>query len=128
MSHKEWMIGQLQPFMRGSGVYQGIFGASGKQFTNRDERLADIDRQMSVDTATWGLDIYEKELNIPTNRQKTYAERRSVIKAKMRGHGTVDIALIKLVAESFDNGEIHVQYGPITYTYDTSRAEDFTPP
>lgn len=128
MSRKDEMLGRLQPFMRKSGVYGEIFRVEAGQFDNFDDRLSDIRKQMVVDTATWGLDIFEKELGIPTDRRKTYNERRSVIKAKMRGHGSVDIALIKLVAESFDYGDINVQYGPITYTFDTYRAEEFSPP
>lgn len=122
------MLKQLQPFQRKSALYQTIFDAEGVVIDNKESLVNEVRLQASVDTATWGLEIFEKELGIPKNPSKTIAERRSLIKSKMRGFGKADIALIKLVAESFENGEISVEYGPVVYSYDTNRAENFNPP
>src|SRR5690625_4208947 len=104
MSRSDDMIRSLAPFQRRSKVYRELFEAQGQQFENRDARINDLRLQLSIDTATWGLEIYEKELGIITDRSKTHVERRSVIKSKLRGQGNVNIALIQLVAESFENG------------------------
>ena len=118
MSHNEDMIKQLQMFQRKSKVYQEIFKAEGLQFDSRDAIIAELKLQLSVDTATWALAIYEKELNIVTDLSKPISERRSVIKSKMRGTGQVDSALIKLVADSYSNGDVDVTFdGSIKITF-----------
>lgn len=110
MSHSGDMIKQLQPFQRKSAVYKAIFDAKASQFENRAAAIADLQLQLSVDTATWALDIYEKDHGIPTDRSKPYSERRSVIKSKMRGTGKVDSVLIEITAESWTYGEVEVKF------------------
>ena len=102
------MIKALPLFMQKSKVFQEIFNAEEKQFTKMDVDLVDLRKQMDVSTATWGLDIYEKELNIKTDKSKPLEERRSVIKSKERGTGKVDASLIKIVADAFTNGDVEV--------------------
>ncbi|MFH5181163.1 putative phage tail protein [Paenibacillus sp. TAB 01] len=110
MSRSEEMRKRLQPFMRGSLVYKSIFDAEAAQFNSRDGVLSDLQAQLSVDTATWALDIYESELGIVKDASKPYSERRSVVKSKMRGTGKIDAALIKIVADSFTNGDVEVTF------------------
>lgn len=104
------LIDRLQPFMRESGVFRSIFNADEMQLKSRHERIEDIRRQLNVDTATWGLAVYEYEYDIEIDESKPYSERRSAIKAKMRGQGTVTEALIKTVALAFTGGEISVNF------------------
>jgi hypothetical protein len=118
MSHSTEMILQLQPFQRKSEVYRELFESEGVQFDNRDSAIADLKLQLSIDTATWSMPIYEKELKIPTDPAKPISERRSVIKSKMRGTGQVDASLIKLVADSYSNGDVDVSFdGTIRITF-----------
>lgn len=109
-------INQLQPFQRTSLVYQAVFTAESGELNTRQTSIDDLSAQMFVDTATWALAIYEKELNIVTDLSQTYDERRSVIKSKLRGVGTVDSALIKLVADSYTNGNVAVSLSNSTIT------------
>lgn len=124
------MIKRLPYFMQQSKVYSEIFKVEENEFDNVSKQLKDIEKQFSVDTATWGLEkFFEKELGIKTDKSKSLQERRSVIKSRLIGFGKVDIKLIKLVAESFNNGDINVQYGPKKYAYDTSYySEPVSPP
>ncbi|CAM3442553.1 putative phage tail protein [Marinicrinis lubricantis] len=118
MSYLGEMLGLLQPFQRRSTVFKDMFTAESEQFQKYDETLEDLKRQLSVDTATWGLEIYEEEYGIPVDTTKSYSERRSVIKSKMRGTGKVDAALIKLVADSYSNGGVDVDFdGAIRITF-----------
>jgi uncharacterized protein YmfQ (DUF2313 family) len=64
--------------------------------------------QFFVDLADSSLERWEKELGIPVNNSKPAAFRRSVIKSKLRGSGTVTVKLIKNVSESYSNGEVDV--------------------
>lgn len=118
MSYRDQMIKQLQMFQRNSGIFNAIFNGVSKQFELRDQRIAELDDQLSIDTATWALSIYEKELQIETDKNKSYEERRAIIKSLMRGTGKVDTALIKLVADSYSNGDVDVAFdGKIKITF-----------
>ena len=119
MDRKQKMMLQLPRFMRKSKVYEAIFGAEAAQMERREEVIDDLCRQLSVDTATWALAIYEAELGIPIDVSKPLSERRSAIKAKMQGFGKVDAALIKLVADAFTNGDVDVNFsdGTIEITF-----------
>ncbi|MBM7577660.1 hypothetical protein JOD21_000316 [Jeotgalibacillus terrae] len=112
------MIKTLPLFMRKSQYINEVFDAEGNQIAALKADLDDIRLQMDVDTATWGLDIFERELQIPTNHQKPYEERRGVIKSKMRGSGKVDAVLLKVVADSYTNGDVVVDFnGTIVITF-----------
>lgn len=70
--------------------------------------IEDVHRQVSIDTAIWGLSIYEKELGLKTNMSLSLEERREMIKAKLRGRGTTTKEMIKNTAEAFSGGQVEV--------------------
>lgn len=54
------------------------------------------------------LKKWEAMYLIPSDENKPLSERRSVILAKLRGVGTVNVSMIKNMAESFEFGEVEV--------------------
>lgn len=70
--------------------------------------IQDVFAQLFVDTATWGLELWERKLGIEINKALSYQRRREIIKAKMRGTATTTKELIKSVAAAFSNGEVEV--------------------
>ncbi len=70
--------------------------------------IDDLLKQFFVSTATWGLDLWERELGLPTDRTKSYERRREIIMAKLRGAGTTTKAMIQSVASAFSGGEVEV--------------------
>lgn len=104
------LIEYIPIYERKSKVYNELIKAYEEELYKKHLYLDDILNQVNVDTATWGLDIYEKELNIKKDISKSYEERRSLIKSKLRGIGKVDKALIKLVADSYTNGHVDVKF------------------
>ena len=70
--------------------------------------MNDMLNQLFIDTATWGLSLYEKELSLQTNMALSYEERREIIKAKLRGRGTTTVKMIKDTAEAFSGGEVDI--------------------
>lgn len=70
--------------------------------------VADLDKQLFIDSSTWGIARWEKEFGLSTNMALTYEERREIIKAKLRGRGTTTIQMIKDTAEAFSGGEVNV--------------------
>jgi len=64
--------------------------------------------QFFIGSATWGLSRWEEIFGIAVDTLKPIEQRRSVIKSKLRGIGTVTPALIEQVAEAYDNGDVEV--------------------
>ena len=100
----------LPPFLSNTQLFTEIFNAKGQELDSIDVSIADINAQFDVDTATWALDKYEKELGIATDYTKALDYRRSVIKSKWRGTGKLDAALIKTVCDAFTNGDVSVTF------------------
>lgn len=87
---------------------RAIINPESKEFERLDGNIRDVLSQFFVDTATWGLANWERVFDIAADETKPIDQRRSVIKSKMRGAGTVTISLIEEVAEAYDNGDVDV--------------------
>jgi thiamine phosphate synthase YjbQ (UPF0047 family) len=105
--------------MRKSNLLIAVYNAEGQQIDLIKTNIEDVKNQLFIDTATWGLLIYEKELGIKTDLNKTLDERRSLIKSKQRGIGVVGAELIKIVVDSWTNGNVDVAFtsGTIIITF-----------
>jgi len=90
-----------EPLHEQNYVGKAIQGAYDKELEILRNVKQDTFSQFFVDTATWGLDHWEKMLCIKTNSKLTYKTRRSNIKAKLRGRGTTTIQVLKSVCEAY---------------------------
>ncbi len=108
MNSRDEMLGLIPYDLRISPQYIAIFNASGKQIGRSSIDVDGILDQTFVDTATWGMELLEKEFGIETDTTKPISERRSVVISKKRGIGTVNVELFKSVAESFYGGQVEV--------------------
>lgn len=73
------------------------------------ETYDDTFDQFFVDTATWGLDYWENILSIKNRFDLSIEDRRSNIKAKMRGKGTTTIEVIKAIGEAYTKTNVDVK-------------------
>lgn len=91
-------------------VYESrvLMTTEGQEIDDLTTNIADALDQAFIEKATWGLVQWETVLGIQTDTAKPYDQRRSVIKSKVRGTGTVTVTLFKRVAEAYDNGEVEV--------------------
>ena len=80
----------------------------GLEVKDLQAKLKDLFSQCFIETATWGLDLWEKELGLKTNYKNSYTHRREMIKAKCRSAGTTTKEMIENVARAFSNGEVEV--------------------
>jgi hypothetical protein len=110
------MIGYMPTFYEECREMMAIVETEGEELDQLRSAIDEVLDQFFVDTSTWGLDIWEKELSITVDLNKPLAERRSVVKSKLRGTGTVTFELLKNVAESYDNGAIEVSDTPGEYS------------
>lgn len=72
--------------------------------------------QFYVDSATYGLDCWEKMLGISKNNNDIQT-RRENIKAKMRSRGTTTVSVIKNICEAYSNGEVDIIINHSDYSF-----------
>ncbi|MED1850359.1 DUF2313 domain-containing protein [Brevibacillus borstelensis] len=115
------LIKRLQPFMRKSGVYKALFDTIAPEFASREEALADLEAQMSVTTATWGLLLYEKEYELKTD-PSPLEERRAAVMAKMRATGKFTATMAHAIVSAYTDkvrrvtftGRIKIHFNGLT--------------
>ena len=67
----------------------------------------DYAKQLNVNSATWGLDLWEEALDIK-KREGAYAARRERIKSKLSGRSTTTASLISQICKSFTDGDVQI--------------------
>ena len=72
--------------------------------------------QFFVDSATYGLDKWEKMLGISKNNNDIQT-RRENIKAKMRSRGTTTVSVIKNICEAYSNGTVEIIVNHSDYSF-----------
>jgi len=80
--------------------------------------IQDFIDQCFIETATWGLAYWEDTVGVLTDVLKDINQRRSVVKAKVRGSGTVTVQFIKNVASSYSNGDVDILEHPSIYSFE----------
>ena len=73
--------------------------------------------QFYVDSATYGLNYWEKMLGISKNAFD-YVTKRENIKAKMRARGTSSINTIKNICEAYSYGEVEIIVNHADYSFE----------
>ena len=101
----------VTPKINKKDIMSKIYESQKGQIDVINGNIKDIIDNLFVDTATWSLDLWEEELGIETVLNDTLENRRSRIKAKLRGYGICTKKHIKNVALSYGYGEIE----PIEY-------------
>ena len=80
-----------------------------KQLEDTEKKIEEIGKQQYLDSASWGLDIFEKELAIK-GKSKPLEQRQAVIKAKWRGAGKLTLLLIQRTLQSYFTGKIIITF------------------
>lgn len=112
------LIDKYPEFWKDSSLTVKIIDAMGAETEILRGALADLLAQCNVATATWGLDLWEKQLGLETDVEKDLDFRRTRVISRLRGTGTVTVAMIQNVAESFSNGEVAVIEDAANYHFD----------
>ncbi len=102
------LINYMPDYYKKSKIFSSLLKVYEEEINKNNRAISDLQDQLFVDTATWGLDAWEKELNIPTELSKDYDERREFVKSKLRGTGTCTVEMIKNAARAYTNAEIEV--------------------
>lgn len=102
------LLEYLPSFYHNSDIVKAFMESSSIEVDTIKAYLEDLSKNLYVKTATWGLDLFEEELGLVTDKSISYEERRERILAKKRGNGTTTKAMIKNAAEAFSGGEVEV--------------------
>ena len=109
------LINKLPSFYD-NDITKPIQDSLGIEADNVNNKVDETLKQFFVDSATHGLDKWEKMLGIPKNNYD-YQTRRENIKAKMRSRGTTTVAVIKNICEAYSNGIVEVIVNHSDYSF-----------
>lgn len=70
--------------------------------------LEDVMDQFFVETATWGLDLWEQQVGIDTDRGLSHESRRGAIKQKLVASGNTTAEMVRQLAEAITGYEARV--------------------
>jgi hypothetical protein len=102
------LLDYLPSFYYNSDIVKAFVESNSIEVDTLKAYVDDLVKNLYVKTATWGLDLFEEELGLVTDKSISYEERRERILAKKRGNGTTTKAMIKNTAEAFSGGEVEV--------------------
>ena len=86
------MLAELIPErLRKIPELMAVIGAEEPETQAAYDATVDFLAQLNVDTATWGLDLWEFEYGIQTDASKSLDARRTALKAKMRGNDSCKV-------------------------------------
>jgi len=77
------------------------------QIYHAEQAIQEIAKQQYLYSASWGLDIFEKELKI-RRKDKLTEQRCAVIQAKWRGAGKLTLFLIQSTLQCYVSGTVTV--------------------
>lgn len=114
------LFSYLPGYYETSRVMRADMQAKGAEMDMLYQALEETLDQFFVRTATWGLDYWEQELGIETDRLKPVDQRRAVVESKLRGAGTFSGRLVKSVAEAYAGGKVDVTFQPEAWSFTVS--------
>lgn len=100
------MLAELIPErLRKIPELMAVIGAEEPEAQAAYDATVDFLAQLNVDTATWGLDLWEFEYGIQTDASKSLDARRTALKAKMRGAATTTVAQIRRIVNAYTGND-----------------------
>lgn len=102
------LIQYLPNFYYNSEEVKNIQYSLGIENDKLQRAIMDLLDQLFVNSATWGLEYWEKYLGLEVDRGETLENRRGRVMTRLRGQGTTTKAMIKNICRSFTGGEVEV--------------------
>ena len=99
----------LPSFIVKGNILKDIFESQQAEVDLLNNNIQDLIDNLFVETATWSLENWEKEYNIPIDLDDTLENRRSRILAKMVSKGQpFTKETIETISNQFTNGNVEV--------------------
>jgi uncharacterized protein YmfQ (DUF2313 family) len=96
----------LPEFLQKDGNFKAVTNIMSNEHERVREELQDIFAQFFIDTATWGLTMWERVCELIPAENETYEYRRNQIKQKIRGTGMSTVTVMTNIVNTFGNGYI----------------------
>lgn len=110
-------IEKYQDKLKENNDFQLIQKALENEDILRKEAFKDIFNQFFVETSTWGIYKWEELAGIPSPINVDIETRRSNILAALRSRDTTTVEKIRVVSESYSNGECKVIEDSANYMF-----------
>lgn len=105
------LLSHLPQYEKGSSIFQEIMKVEEIEFNRLDAGIRDLEQQFIVDTATWALTVYEKELGLPIEPNASIEIRRSIIKSKMLMQPpSSKVKLVEILKSFIETAEIEEHF------------------
>lgn len=104
------IISFINKIFRNDDITNHIAKITQTKIENLEIKIKDIQSNIFLDTATWAMGIFEKELDINYTEDKTIAERKSIISAKWRGAGKLTLELIQDTVKAYTSNVVNVKF------------------
>lgn len=104
-------------YYQDSIVINNINNTNAIELNSLNTKIENVLNQFFANTADTSLERWEKDLGLEVINNYDTSYRRSKILSRLRGKGTTTIAMIKNVAESFQNGEVNVIEDNANYSF-----------
>lgn len=102
------LITRYPNFLAGSAEFCDIQQALEPELLELWAARDSVLNQLCVETATWGLEYWERTLGIPVDEGADLDSRRSRVRVKLLGADVTTVALIRSAAEIYSGGPAEV--------------------
>ncbi len=117
--YKGDMLKYLPWYERKSKVFDEVLSAYDKEFRRLEQDVDVVERNILLDTAVEGLDIFERDLGIEPRDDLKYDQRREQISSRnIASFDQTTEDTIKAVAQAYSNGEVEVNSTDIDGIYE----------
>lgn len=114
------LMDYLPPYYQHSPEMVDLQQAIQPELIRMDAEEQSAMAQLDPNTATWGLEVWERALAIPIQRVKPLEARRAKVVGKLRSQGTTTRQMIENVAESFTGSPVEVTEDPPAFRFGLS--------
>lgn len=100
------MLDYLPRYYHDSAVVENLMEREGTELQVINAEIESIANQMFIDTATYGIERWEKIYGIVTDYSKPITQRRAALKARQRATGTATREMIRNICAPYYDVEI----------------------
>ena len=98
---KEKLIKYLPNYYQKSEITKKYYEVISEEIVNLNALCEDVRSQLHIETATWGLVIWERVFGLTTDTTDTYENRRGRVIVRMNGFETTTVNHLKTMCELF---------------------------
>jgi len=102
------MVNAAPDYYAYSKLFADLQQAIADDLDAADVNMVDVQQQLYISTATWGLRYWEQILHIPTVPADGYALRRSRVLAAWRGVGNFSVAMLYKTIEAYTTTQVNI--------------------